>query len=149
MLQNSLTRSSGASDEGSSTVEFILWSVLVLIPVVYFMIAVHTIQVASYGIAASADHAAKVDASSKDRSNLTNVEQAIAETLQGYGIHPEASSFHRTCLPGPCAGNDVEIIRYTVSVEIPVPVFEEFLGTQTKIATLSATSNAPVLVPNP
>ena len=52
-------RSRGA-EEGSATVEFIGWTVGVVVPVLYLIVALAQIQAASFAVASAADAAARV-----------------------------------------------------------------------------------------
>ena len=48
------------AEEGSATVEFIGWTVGVVVPVLYLIVALAQIQAASFAVASAADAAARV-----------------------------------------------------------------------------------------
>lgn len=130
-------------ESGSATVEYILISVLLLIPLVYAMIALHQIQTASYAAAAAADHGAKIAGGLGGGGGLARAQRSIEQTVLDYRIDSSRVSSTVSCAPGGC-GEGARIISYQVSIDVPVPVFDALLGRRTTIATVRAEASAPI-----
>lgn len=128
---------------GSATVEYILISVLLLIPLVYAMIAIHHVQTASYAAAAAADHGAKIAGGLGGGRAIAQAQHSIDQTVQDYRIDTSRVRSTVSCAPSSCGAN-ARIITYQVSIDVPVPVFDSLLGRRTTIASVHANASAPI-----
>ncbi|WP_010525876.1 hypothetical protein [Nesterenkonia sp. F] len=133
----------GVHDEsGSSIIEFIMLAVLLMIPVVYFLIGVSTVQAATYAGVGAADQAAKIYASGGETSSgerARRAEVAARSVLQGYGIEASRASVSRSCPTGGCdAAGDV--VTYDVEIRVPVPLFSRLGSWEATLASVSSTS---------
>lgn len=138
------TTSIHEDEEGSSSVEFIVLSVLILIPMVYAIVAVHMLQTASYAVAAASDQAARISGSSGMDVSASRSQMVIDETLSDYKIDPSTSSHVAHCFPETCGSPNAEIVTFTVSIQVPVPLFDSVLGNKTTLANISGTASAPI-----
>lgn len=130
-------------ESGSATVEYVLISVLLLIPLVYAMIAMHHVQTASYAAAAAADHGAKIAGGLGGGRALDQAQRSIEQTVLNYRVDTDRVRTSVSCAPGAC-GEGARIIRYQVSIDVPVPVFDTLLGNRTTMATVRAEASAPI-----
>ncbi|MEU3331061.1 hypothetical protein ACF046_00295 [Glutamicibacter creatinolyticus] len=113
-----------ADDRGSSIVEFIFTSTLVLIPMIYLVLAAGQIQAASYAAVGSADHAAKVFAASTEASAAeAYAHDVVGRTLRDFGIPAQQAQTTISCSPA-CLepGSTVSV---TVTVRVPLPLLPE------------------------
>ena len=118
------------AERGSAVVEFTFLSVLLMVPLVYFIITVGQIQGGSFAVVGAADQAAKVFVAQPDpESGRIAAEQAVMLALADHG-HPAANATVETvCEPADCgaAGSAVTVTVY-LSVPLPFVPFNESLG---------------------
>lgn len=136
-------RLGGVHDEsGSSIIEFLMLAVLLMIPTVYFLIGVSTVQAATYAGVGAADQAAKIYASGGEISageRAHRAELAARSVLQDYGIEASRASVSRSCPTGGCdAAGDV--VAYDVEIRVPVPLVSGIGGWESTLASVSSTS---------
>ncbi len=115
--------SSGAngSEQGSAVVEFTFLSLLLMVPLVYFVITVGQIQGGSFAVVGAADQAAKVFVSQPDAvSGRAAAEQAVLLALADHGQEAGNASLDTSCQPADCmaAGSTVTV---TVHLAVPLP----------------------------
>ncbi|MCZ9880731.1 hypothetical protein NFJ07_02900 [Arthrobacter sp. B2a2-09] len=111
-----------ASDRGSAVVEFILLSLLLMVPMVYFIVTIGQVQGGSFAVVGAADQAAKVYVMQKDTSEgRAAAEQAALLTLADYGHSAGQAFVDVACDRGDClsAGAAVTI---TVKLTVPLPM---------------------------
>ncbi len=108
-------------ERGSAVVEFTFLSLLLMVPLVYFIITVGQLQGGSFAVVGAADQAAKVYVAQPDpASGRAAAEQAVLVALADYG-HPAANArVDTTCEPADClaAGSAVTV---TVHLTVPLP----------------------------
>ena len=111
----------GLRQQGSAVVEFTFLSLLLMVPLVYFIITMGQIQGGSFAVVGAADQAAKVYVSQPDASSANRAaEQAALVALADYG-HPAGNAQMSTsCDPLDCqaAGTAVTV---TVTLNVPLP----------------------------
>src|SRR5947208_2932460 len=91
------------TEQGSAVVEFIFLSLLLMVPLVYFVITVGQIQGGSFAVVGAADHAAKVYVAQPDAaSGRAAAEQAVLLALADYGQPAENASIDTRCEPVDC-----------------------------------------------
>jgi hypothetical protein len=115
---------SGAADgaeRGSAVVEFTFLSLLLMVPLVYFIITVGQLQGGSFAVVGAADQAAKIYVAQSDAaSGRAAAEQAVLLALADYGHPAEHASIDTSCEPSDClaAGSAVTV---TVRLTVPLP----------------------------
>jgi hypothetical protein len=135
------TGSACATERGSAVVEFILLSLLLMVPLVYFVVTIGQIQGGSFAVVGAADQAAKVYVMQKDTSQgRLAAEQAALLTLADYGHSAERALVDIACDRGDClsAGAAVTV---TVKLTVPLPMvpFGEALSLDAANLSASAT----------
>ncbi|WP_028264814.1 hypothetical protein [Arthrobacter sp. MA-N2] len=111
-----------ASERGNALVEFILFSLLLLVPVVYFIVTIGQIQGGSFAVVGAADQAAKVYVMQKDPSRGRDMaERAALLALADHGHSAQQASVEVACDRRDClsAGTAVTV---TVKLTIPLPM---------------------------
>lgn len=135
--------SKGLWDEesGSSLIEFILLGVVLLVPLVYFLIAVSTVQAAAYAGAGAADQAAKVYVSSAQEGSARDMssEAAVEAALADFDIDVSQATVTLECPSGSC-GNDGDIVAFTVEIRVPVPIVPDIGAWESTLVSVSSTS---------
>lgn len=128
-------------ESGSSLIEFILLGVVLLVPLVYFLIAVSTVQAAAYAGAGAADQAAKVYVSSAQEGSAREMssEAAVEAALADFGIDASQSTVTLECPSGSC-GNDGDIVAFTVEIRVPVPLVPDIGAWESTLVSISSTS---------
>ncbi len=113
------------AEEGSATVEFIGWTVGVVVPVLYLIVALAQIQAASFAVASAADAAARVLAVDAGPGALAHARAAVGLALgdQGIGADP-AQCLSVECAEPDCGGGAVLRVKAGVSP----PLLEGLVG---------------------
>ncbi|MFE4197842.1 hypothetical protein ACFRJ9_18460 [Paenarthrobacter sp. NPDC056912] len=107
---------------GSAVVEFTFLTVLLMVPVVYFVVTIGQIQGGSFAVVGAADQAAKVFVTQPDTARgRTAAEQSVLVALNDYGHTPDQASVEITCDREDClsAGATVTV---TVRLDVPLPM---------------------------
>ncbi|KQN95244.1 hypothetical protein [Arthrobacter sp. Leaf69] len=128
-------------EQGSAVVEFTFLSLLLMVPLVYFIITMGQLQGGSFAVVGAADQAAKVFVAQPDAAGgRAAAEQAVLVALADHG-HPAANARVETsCAPADCmaAGSAVTV---TVHLTVPLPFvpFSEALHLNAGQLSASAT----------
>lgn len=117
-------------DAGSSSLEFIAVGVIMLVPLLYLVIAVGSVQEQSLGVEAAARQAARAIASAPDIAAAADRgEEVLDGIVAEYGIDSGAVDVSVSCRPRtsacPAAGATVVV---TVSTRVPLPLVPGVLG---------------------
>lgn len=115
--------SAEARDEsGSAVVEFVFLGTLLLVPVVYFVIAVGQVQGGSFAVVSAADHAAKVFAAAEEPGAAhSRAAQAALVSVQDFGFDAGDLTVSIACGSGACLepGSTVTV---EVALDVPLPL---------------------------
>ena len=117
-----------SSDRGSATVEFALFSLLLMVPLVYVLLTVFQIQRAAYGTAQAAREAARAFVTSTSGEQAHGrVQAAVALALGDQGLVARTARVVIVCSADPCLSPGATV---TVSVvdEVPLPWVPTLLG---------------------
>jgi Flp pilus assembly protein TadG len=129
------------SEQGSAVVEFTFLSLLLMVPLVYFIITVGQIQAGSFAVVGAADQAAKVFVAQPDAaSGRAAAEQAVLLALADYGYEPASARLDTSCQPADCTAAG-SAVTATVHLTVPLPFvpFREALHLNASQLTASAT----------
>jgi Flp pilus assembly protein TadG len=129
------------SEQGSAVVEFTFLSLLLMVPLVYFIITVGQIQAGSLAVVGAADQAAKVFVAQPDAaSGRAAAEQAVLLALADYGYETANATLETSCQPADCAAPG-SAVTTTVQLTVPLPFvpFSEDLHLNASQLTASAT----------
>ncbi|MDP5227262.1 MULTISPECIES: hypothetical protein [Arthrobacter] len=119
-LRRLLHAGEDSQEEGSAAVEFVFLSLLLMVPVLYFVITVAQIQAAGFAAAGASDQAAKVAATSGDDVSAGRaVDQAVTMALSDQGLPRSAAAVRVDCQPSDCRAPGTAV---TVQVEVTVPL---------------------------
>lgn len=131
-------------EAGSAVVEFIFLVTLLLIPVVYLLLTVASVQAGSFASVGAADQAAKVFAAadSPEQGRL-RAERAVLLAVTDLGFDQSAATLHISCQPAVCLdpGSSVTVMVY-LDVQLPlIPVTDHL---SLSVATVSASATEMV-----
>lgn len=128
-------------ETGSSLIEFTLLGTLLLIPVVYLLIAISTVQAAAYAGAGAADQAAKVfvSSSAEGQERQLRSEAAVEGALADFGVDPARAEVSLACPAGSCEQSG-DIVAFTVEISVPVPLVPALGSWESTLVTVSSTS---------
>ncbi len=108
----------GPGERGSAVVEFTFLALLLMVPLVYFIIAMGQIQGGSFAVVGAADQAAKVYVAQNDaHSAQTAAEQAALIALADYGHDAADATVSTSCDRSDCQGAGTAV---TVTVHLTV-----------------------------
>jgi len=119
-----MPRSRLSSDEGSASLEFITAGMILLVPVVYLVLAMSSIQSAALGVEGASRQAARVFVQADDQSSAArSAERAIRFALADYGVDADAATISIRCEPDPrdCLARH-SYVSVTVSASVPLPL---------------------------
>lgn len=131
-------------EEGSAVLEFVFLAVLLMIPVVYLVLTVGSLQGGAYAVVGAADQAAKVFAAHQDEAGArAAAEQAVALAIADQGFDAGEATLEISCGSGGClsAGSTVTA---TVTLRVPLPVVASLPGISAHAATVDATASQVV-----
>lgn len=106
-----------AEERGNASVEFIGWTVMLVVPVLYLIVALSQIQAASFAVVSAADAATRVlEVDTSDQAVVrAHAAAGLALSDQGIDVDP-ASAVSLECA-GTCAQGAV--LRVEVGVDLP------------------------------
>ena len=129
------------AERGSAVVEFTFLSLLLMVPLVYFIITMGQLQGGSFAVVGAADQAAKVFVAQTDAAGgRAAAEQAVLLALADHGHSAANARVETSCAPADCmaAGTAVTV---TVRLTVPLPFvpFSEALDLNAGQLSASAT----------
>ncbi|MET1154652.1 hypothetical protein [Arthrobacter sp.] len=110
-----------AAERGSAVVEFTFLTLLLMVPLVYFIITMSQLQGGSFAVVGAADQAAKVFVTQPDAAaGRAAAEQAVLLALADHGHAAADARIDTSCSPADCmaAGSAVTV---TVHLSVPLP----------------------------
>jgi Flp pilus assembly protein TadG len=113
-------------ERGNAVVEFTL---LLMVPLVYFIITMGQIQGGSFAVVGAADQGAKVYIAQPDAATAqAAAEQAVVIALADFGHPREAARVKTSCDPADCqAAGSTVTVRVRLTVPLPfLPFSDDF-----------------------
>ena len=114
---------------GSASIEFLTVGMLLLVPTVYLVLALSSIQSASFAVEGAARQASRVFVQAETVGEAqAAASRAIAVTLADYGLDAAAARVVITCRPDPadCLTRR-GFVTVTISTVAPLPLFPAVL----------------------
>jgi hypothetical protein len=118
-------------DDGSASIEFITVGILMLVPTVYLVLALSSIQSASFAVEGAARQASRVFVQAETVAQAqAAASRAIAVTLADYGLDAADARVVITCRPNPadCLTRR-GFVTVTIATVAPLPLFPAVLET--------------------
>ncbi|WP_144873616.1 TadE family protein [Microbacterium sp. 1.5R] len=122
-----------SDDRGSAALEFITVGVILLVPLVYLIVALGSIQEHTLGAEAAARHLARAIALVPDAASAADYgDRLVASIADQYGIAPGTLEVSVACAPRtpecPAPG---ALVTVTVATHVPLPLVPSVLGLDT------------------
>jgi Flp pilus assembly protein TadG len=119
-------------ERGSAALEFIVGGVILLVPIVYLIVALGTIQSHALGVESASRHVARAVSSAEDIRDADARAAAVLDAIvREYDIDGDTIDIDVSCLGEavacPAAG---ETVRVTVAASVPLPFVPPVLGLQ-------------------
>ncbi len=117
-------RVDGCSDRGSASLEFITAGLLMLVPLVYLILTLGTIQSAALATEGAARHGARVFVQADSTAaGATAARRALDLALADHGLDPSDVSLSISCTPNPGQCHTRRgWVTVDVSVRVPLPL---------------------------
>ncbi|MGG5173697.1 hypothetical protein ACQQCD_01570 [Pseudarthrobacter sp. J1763] len=134
-------RATAANQAGNAIVEFTFLSVLLMVPVVYFILTVAQLQAASFAAVGATDQAAKVYvAQANPADGRVAAQQAAMLALADHGFGQEAGSMSITCAPGSCSDSG-SIVTVSLDLSVPLPLMPFDNGNRLNVGKVSSSAS--------
>ena len=106
-------------EEGNAIVEFIGWSAVLVVPVLYLVVTLAQLQATTFAVASAADAASRVLEVDDSPLAMDNAQLAMQLSLSDQGIDADPSgSLSVTCAHG-CARGQAAMVEVSVGVDLP------------------------------
>jgi hypothetical protein len=132
-----------AADDGSASLEFISAGVLLLVPLVYLVLAMSSVQGGALAVEGAARQAARVYVQASSESEAqARAESAVRFALADYGLDASEATVRIRCSrdPGDCLTRR-GIVTVTVGVRVRLPLVPRGLSVSTAASVpLAATA---------
>ncbi|MFI7483289.1 hypothetical protein ACH9EU_12865 [Kocuria sp. M1R5S2] len=129
-------------DDGSAVVEFVALGTLLLVPVVYFVLAVAQVQAGAFAVVAAAQQSAQVLAAAEPGELSAAGLGAAAELAAAdHGFAPGQVAVRLECSDGTCARPGAVATVHS-SLDVPLP----FVPGATGLRVAGLSSSATVVV---
>lgn len=137
-LPDGLGRPAGG-DEGSAVVEFVALGALLLVPVIYFVLAVAQVQAGAFAVVAAAQQASQVLARGEP-GELSGADLTAAAQLAAgdQGFAADRLAIRLECSDGTCAAPGA-VATVHATLEVPLPLVPGFTDLDVAVLTSSAT----------
>jgi hypothetical protein len=118
-----------ASERGNAALEFVTAGLILLVPTVYLVVALASVQGAQLAAAGAARQAARVYVQARDMTDAaSDASAAVAFALADFGLTPDAARVQVVCAPHPDAClTRLGTVTVTVRVAAPLPLVPDVL----------------------
>lgn len=141
------SRRSIEEDEGSASLEFITAGMLLLVPLVYLVLVMSSLQAGAFAVEGAARQAARVYVQSATVAEANAAAaRAVEFALADYGLPSTAVSVSVSCQPNPSSCLQRRgYVTVVVSTTVPLPLVPAVLDVETPLAvTLQSTATQQV-----
>jgi hypothetical protein len=123
-------------DEGSASIEFLTVGLLLLVPLVYLVLALASLQGAALGVEGAARQATRVFVQAgDDAAARAAAGDAIEVTLADYGMDAAAAQVRISCAPNPSACLTRRgFVTVSIEARIPLPLLPPALSSSLPLA---------------
>ena len=105
-------------EDGNAPVEFIGWTVVLVVPVVYLLVALAQVQAASFAVASAADAAGRVLEVEEGEAAMAHARVAVGLALSDQHMDADpAGALSLTCSDAGCTAG---VVRVEAGVDLPI-----------------------------
>lgn len=120
----------GDLDEaGEATIEFIGLTILLVIPVFYFIVTLGYVQASVLAADAGARQAAQILSMTPEAN--TSAIKHIHLAFDDYSL-PPPTAVHSSCIPSSCSGHGA-IVKVSVETTVPLPLLPDWIAASAPI----------------
>ncbi|MEW1833886.1 TadE family protein [Microbacterium sp. NPDC079995] len=119
-------------ERGSAALEFIVGGVVLLVPIVYLIVALGTIQSHALGVESASRHVARAVSLAEGARDADARAVAVLDSIvREYDLDPDTIEVDVSCVgeSAACPGAG-ETVRVTVAASVPLPLVPPVLGLQ-------------------
>ena len=114
-------------EQGSASLEFLTVGMLLLVPIVYLVLALASVQGGALAVEGAARQAARLAVQSGDLSRAEGaVDRAVRVTLADYGVDADAASVVIDCESAACDAPGTRV-RVSVEARVQLPLVPDVL----------------------
>ncbi|WP_309617487.1 hypothetical protein [Salinibacterium sp.] len=119
-----------ADDSGSASLEFVTVGLVLLVPLVYLVLAMSSIQAGALAVEGAARQAARVFVQSADLDSArASATRAVEFALADHGIDPDSASIAVSCEPRPSSCLTRQgFVTVTVALSVALPLLPPVLN---------------------
>jgi len=105
-------------EAGNAPVEFIGWTVVLVVPVLYLIVALAQVQAASFAVASAADAASRILEIEEGDTALAHARTAVGLALSDQGVDADpATALTVACTDAACG---TAVVRVQAGVDLPL-----------------------------
>lgn len=112
------------SDRGSAALEFLGVGVILLVPLLYLVLALGSVQGAVMATTTAAREAVRIVAAEGDRDRAAD---AVAVAVRDFGIESDRVRTRVECDDGPCSRRDALVVA-TIRTDVSLPFVPAVFG---------------------
>jgi Flp pilus assembly protein TadG len=114
-------------ERGSASLEFLTVGMILLVPIVYLVLALASVQAGALAVEGAARQAARIAVQSGDRSSAEGlVDRAVRVTLADYGVDVGTASVVIDCESAECDAPGTRV-RVSVQAQVRLPLVPDVL----------------------
>lgn len=119
-----------SDEEGSAALEFILVGVIMLVPLVYLILTLGSIQHQALGVQTGARHLARALATVQNTEQVAERSHRVMDAIvEEYGMNPDAVDVSLQCRPaGAACPAPGALLVVTVRSEVTLPLIPDVFG---------------------
>ena len=138
-----MQRRSILGDEGSSSLEFITAGLLLLVPLVYLVLVMSTVQGAALAVEGAARQAARVFVQAPSEAEaFARAQRAIDFGLEDFGLSQANATVAIVCAPNPASCLERRaLVTVNIILQVNMPLVPAILGLNT-LAQVPVSANA-------
>jgi hypothetical protein len=122
-----LVDSTVGDERGSASLEFLTVGMLLLVPIVYLVLALASVQGGALAVEGAARQAARIAVQAGDLSSAeAAVDRAVRVTLADYGVDADAASVVIDCDRARCDAPGTRV-RVSVEAQVQLPLVPDVL----------------------
>jgi len=133
-------------ERGSALVELVWLGILLVVPVLWIVMSVFSVQRGAFGVAAAARSAARAYALAPDDSTgVVRAREAARVALADQGVHDVTPEVRVTCTPYPTdCHQGTSVITVSVHSRVVLPLMPSALGGNRPSFALEASQTVPI-----
>lgn len=123
------SRLSPSHEAGNAVVEFTWLAILLMVPLVYLILAVFSVQRSAYGITQATREAGRAFVSAgTTQDGIANARAAAWLAMRDQGIELGPNDLRIECSPSPCALSPRTVVHVRIDTAVDLPFLPRMFG---------------------